>query len=77
MSLLCGNVWRQANDDDDNDDDNNNNNNNNNNNVKYMIIPVIIGATGIVRKGLRKHLKAVPRNHSTDSLQQLYLEHHT
>jgi hypothetical protein len=77
---LCGNVWRQANDeddDDDDDDDDDNNNNNNNNNVRCMIIPAILGATGIVTKGLRKHLKAVPTDHSTDSLQQLYLEHHT
>jgi hypothetical protein len=29
-----------------------------------MIMPVIIGVTGIVTKGLRKHLKAVPGDHS-------------
>jgi hypothetical protein len=63
MSLFCGNIWRQANDDD--------------NNVKYMIVLVIIGATGTVTKGLRKHLKAVTGDHSTDPLQELYLEHHT
>jgi hypothetical protein len=35
-----------------------------------MIIPVIIGATGTVTKGLKKNLEAILRNHSTDSLQQ-------
>ena len=29
-----------------------------------MIIPVIIGATGIVIKGLNKHLKVIPAKHS-------------
>jgi hypothetical protein len=27
-----------------------------------MIIPVIIGATGIVTRSLRKHLEAIPGN---------------
>jgi hypothetical protein len=35
-----------------------------------MIIPVINGATGIVTKGLRKILKAIPGKHSIDSVQQ-------
>ena len=35
-----------------------------------MIIPAIIGATGIVTKGLRKNLEAIRRNNLTDSLQQ-------
>jgi hypothetical protein len=63
----------------------NNNNNNNNNNLKYKslcieiqrmwnlkctIIPVIIGATGIIRRSLKKNLIAVPGKHSTDSLQK-------
>jgi hypothetical protein len=29
-------------------------------NVKYMIIPAIIGSTGIVTKALKKNLEAVP-----------------
>jgi len=39
-------------------------------NLKYMIIPVIIGATEIVTRSLRKNLEAVPRKHSIDSLQK-------
>jgi hypothetical protein len=39
-------------------------------NMKCMIIPVLIGATGIVTRGLRKNLEAIPGNHSTDSLQK-------
>jgi hypothetical protein len=46
------------------------NNNNNNNNNKCTIIPVIIGATGIVTRSLRKNLEAVPGKHSIDSLQK-------
>jgi hypothetical protein len=38
-------------------------------NMKCMIIPVIIGATGIVTKGLKKNLEAIPGKHSIDSLQ--------
>ena len=46
--------------------------------LKCKIIPVIIGATGIVTRSLRKNLEAVPGKHSIDLLQkQLYLEHHT
>jgi hypothetical protein len=37
---------------------------------KCMIIPAIIGATGIATKGLKKVLKAIPGTHSIDSLQQ-------
>ena len=37
-------------------------------NVKCTIIPVIIGATGIVMRSLRKNLEAVPGKHSIDSL---------
>ena len=57
-------------------DDNNNNNNNNNKeirrmwNLKCTIIPIIIGATGIVTRSLRKNLEAVPGKHSIDSLQK-------
>jgi len=40
-------------------------------NVKCTIIPVIItGATGIVTRGLRKNLEALPGKHSIDSLQK-------
>ena len=47
-------------------------------NLKCTIIPVIIGATGIVTRSLGNNLEAVPGRHSTDSLQiHLYLEHHT
>jgi hypothetical protein len=38
-------------------------------NLKCTIIPVVIGATGTVTKGLRKNLEAIPGKHSTD-LQQ-------
>ena len=34
------------------------------------IIPVIIGATGIVTRSLRKNLEAVPGKHSIDALQK-------
>ena len=47
-------------------------------NLKCTVIPVMIGASGIVTRSLRKNLEAVPGKHSIDSLQkQLYLEHHT
>jgi len=35
-----------------------------------MVVPVIIGATGRVKKGFKKHLEAMPGNHSVDSLQK-------
>jgi len=39
-----------------------------------MIVPVIIGATGIATKGLKKVLKATLGKHSIDSIKiQLYL----
>ena len=41
-------------------------------------IPVITGATIIVKRGLRKNLEAIPGNHSVESLQrQLYHVLHT
>jgi hypothetical protein len=39
-------------------------------NLKCMIIPVIIGATGVVTRSLRKNLEIVPGKHSIDSLQK-------
>ena len=39
-------------------------------NLKFTIIPVIIGATGIVTRSLRKNMEAVPGKHSIDSLQK-------
>ena len=39
-------------------------------NLKCTIIPVIIGATAIVTRSLRKNLEAVPGKHSIDSLQK-------
>jgi hypothetical protein len=61
------------------------NNNNNNNKLKYknlsieiqrmwnmkcFVVPVIIGATGIVIKSLQKYLETIPGQHSIDSLQK-------
>ena len=39
-------------------------------NLKCTIVPVIIGATGIVTRSLKKNSETVPGNHSTDSLQK-------
>ena len=39
-------------------------------NLKCTIIPVIIGATEIVTRSLRKNLEAVTGKHSIDSLQK-------
>jgi len=39
-------------------------------NLKCTIVPVIIGATGIVKGSLRKNLEAVPGKHSIVSLQK-------
>jgi hypothetical protein len=35
-----------------------------------MIIPMVIGATVIVTRGLRKNLEAIPGKNSTDLLQK-------
>jgi hypothetical protein len=48
----------------------NNNNKKKKKNLKCVIIPVIIGATGVVTRSLRKNLEAVPGKHSIDSLQK-------
>ena len=42
-------------------------------NMKCMIILVIIGATGIVTKGLKKNMEAIPGKCSVDSLQKTAL----
>jgi len=39
-------------------------------NIKCMVIPVIIGAIGIVTKAVKKSFKAVPGTQSVDSLQK-------
>ena len=39
-------------------------------NLKCTIIAVIIGATGIVIRSLKKNLETVPGKHSIDSLQK-------
>jgi hypothetical protein len=47
-------------------------------NMKYFVIPVVIGATGTVTRGLRKYLEEIPGKHSIDSLQkQSSWEHRT
>jgi hypothetical protein len=46
--------------------------------MKCFIIPVIIGATGIVSKTLQKYLEIIPGQHSVDPVQKLpYWEHDT
>ena len=39
-------------------------------NLKCKIVPVIIGATGIVTRSLKKNLETIPGKHSIDSLQK-------
>ena len=39
-------------------------------NLKCTIVPVIIGATGIVTRSVKKNLETVPGKHSIDSLQK-------
>jgi len=39
-------------------------------NLKCTIVPVIIGANGIVTRSLKNNLETIPGNHSTDSLQK-------
>ena len=39
-------------------------------NLKCTIVPVIIGATGIVTRSLKKNLEAIPGKHSIDSPQK-------
>jgi hypothetical protein len=39
-------------------------------NMKCFIIPVIIGITRIVTKGLKMYLETIPGKHSVDSVQK-------
>ena len=39
-------------------------------NLKCTIVPVIIGATGMATRSVKKNLEAVPGKHSIDSLQK-------
>ena len=39
-------------------------------NLKCTIVPVIIRATGIVTRNLKKNLETIPGKHSIDSLQK-------
>jgi hypothetical protein len=39
-------------------------------NMKCFVIPVIIGATGIVTRGIKKYLETIPGKHSIESLQK-------
>jgi len=39
-------------------------------NLKCTIVPVIIGAIGIITRSLKKNLETVPGKHSIDSLQK-------
>jgi hypothetical protein len=39
-------------------------------NMKCFVIPVIIGATGIVTRGLKKYVETIPGKHSIDSVQK-------
>ena len=40
-------------------------------NLKCTIVPVIIGATGIVTRSLKKNLETIPGKHLIDSLQKI------
>jgi len=42
-------------------------------NVQCMIILVIIGAIGIITRGLKKNLEAIPGKHSIDSLKKTFV----
>jgi len=39
-------------------------------NVKTKVIPVIIGATGIISKSFRKYVSNIPGNHEVKELQK-------
>ena len=38
-------------------------------NLECTLVPIIIGATGIVTRNLKKNLETIPGNHAIDSLQ--------
>jgi hypothetical protein len=37
--------------------------------LKCAVVPVIVGATGMVTESLRKNVETIPDKHSIDSLQ--------
>jgi hypothetical protein len=39
-------------------------------NIKFMVIPVVTGATGMVTRNLRKTVETIPGKHSVDQLQK-------
>ena len=39
--------------------------------VKIRVIPVIIGATGIISKSFRKYISNIPGNHEAKELQKI------
>ena len=41
--------------------------------MKCKIIPVIIGATGIAKTGLKKVLKTTPGKHSIDTVKKTHI----
>jgi hypothetical protein len=40
-------------------------------NMKCIVIPVVMGTTGIVTKRLKQYLETTPGKHSIDSLQKV------
>jgi hypothetical protein len=44
-------------------------------NMKYFVIPVIIGATGIVTRELKKYLETIPGKHSIDYIYTIFSLH--
>jgi hypothetical protein len=42
-------------------------------NVKARVIPVIIGATGVISKSFRKYVSCIPGNHEVRELQMTAL----
>jgi hypothetical protein len=40
-------------------------------NVKTRVIPVIIGAAGIISKSFRKYVSTIPGNHEARELQKI------
>ena len=44
-------------------------------NVKTRVIPVIIGATGIISKSFRKYVSDIPGNHDVKELQKTAILH--